>query len=217
MCWLGIRQLTVVGIAEYADIPEQLYWKGIIYPSGIRQRETLGVRKLAHAGNWSLKTASFGHFYCKPVPSHPHTHVPSPGGMKVIDCNETLLSKQQASFSGHQLYQLTTGPAVIPPDPCEWSRMLPAKLLRGKAGRSAGSAVPGVQPLWSPLCQQLALRQQCFEDAGKEAAILREKRSVGSPNLFWPSQILLRFPREQFISWPNSSLCNCIYWVMILS
>lgn len=44
MCWLGIRQLTVVGIAEYADIPEQLYWKGIIYPSGIRLRETLGIR-----------------------------------------------------------------------------------------------------------------------------------------------------------------------------
>lgn len=55
MCWLGIRQLTVVGIAEYADIPKQLHWKGIIYPTGIRLRETLGITKLACAGRLELQ------------------------------------------------------------------------------------------------------------------------------------------------------------------
>lgn len=41
-------QLTVVGIVEYADMPDQLCWKGIMYPSCIGLTETLGIRKLAY-------------------------------------------------------------------------------------------------------------------------------------------------------------------------
>lgn len=95
MFWLRFRQLTVVGIAEYAEIAEQLYWKGIIYPSGIRLRETLGIRKLAHASNWSLKTAGFGRFIANPLHVILVTQLPSLGRTKVTVCNETLLSKQQ--------------------------------------------------------------------------------------------------------------------------
>lgn len=94
MFWLGFRQLTVVGIAEYAEIAEQLYWKGIIYPSGIRLRETLGIRKLAHASNWSLKTALDASI-ANPLLIILVTQLPSLEGTKVTGCNETLLSKQQ--------------------------------------------------------------------------------------------------------------------------
>lgn len=127
MCWLGIRQLTVVGIAEYADILEQLYWKGIIYPSGIRLRETLGIRKLAHAGNWSLRTASFGHFYRKPSYS-----AAKPRKKEVIDCNETLLSpSSKPAFLATSCTSSPRDPAILP-DPRERSRMLPAQLCMGR-------------------------------------------------------------------------------------
>lgn len=97
------------------------------------------------------------------------------------------------------------------------SRMLPAQLLylEGRVWDwqcSAWHTVPMV-----PMHQQLTSQQQRLKDVRKEKAIACEKCSTGSPDRFWPSQILLHSPWEQFVSWTDSSWWSRAYQAIIPS
>lgn len=181
MCWLRIRQLTVLGIAEYADMSDQPYWKRITYPRGIGLRETLGIRRMAKTANWSPNTASFRCVYQKSFPPHPHAQEEG-------QCLwQTLLSKQLAGFCGLQPHWLQ---AVVLLEP---------------------TSKAGLCPHRSALCQQLDIWQQH----------LGKRRWSYIRNVALQSRLLTKDPaahsERQFVSWPNSSLCNCIYWIIVLS
>lgn len=84
--------------------------------------------------------------------------------------------------------------------------MLSVQLLHRKAGRGAGSAVLA-SSLPTPHCaSSLHSNSSTLKMLGKWGWLLVRNVNVGSLHHFWPSQILLRFLREQFVSWLNSSL-----------
>lgn len=116
MCWLRIRQLTVVGIVEYADMPDQLYGKGDYVSQLYQADRDPGNKEVGIRGNRSPNTLSFGHLYCKPFPSHPRALLPRPGGGRPVFMAKTsslssVLARLASSYTSCGLRSRWTPPA----------------------------------------------------------------------------------------------------------
>lgn len=114
--------------------------------------------------------------------------------------------KHQTSFSGRQLYQLTRRPpqshqTTTSEAGCCLSSSCTGRQDVALAVLCLASSLPG------PHCaSSLHSNSSTLKMLGKWGWLLVRNVNVGSPDCFWPSQILLRFLREQFVSWLNSSL-----------
>lgn len=134
------------------------------------------------------------------------TQLQSPGGTKGINCNETLQEANQpfwppAVTAPHR-------PPAIPRDP---SRQAGCCLPSSCTGRQ-GVGLAVLCLAHSPYGSHASAAQPPaigLKDVRLQKAISYEKISTGSPDCFWPSQILLHSPWEQFVCWTDSSWCSC--------
>lgn len=75
-----------------------------------------GNKEVGICGNRSPNTMSFGHFYCKPFPSHPRALLPSPGGGRPVFMAKTsslssMLARLASSYTSCGLRSRWTPPA----------------------------------------------------------------------------------------------------------